>query len=163
MENAESLAPEIATDERIMAALAHGGVLLPMTGVIVPIVIWVTQKDKSRYVAFQSFQAMLYQLVLILMWFAGMACYMGSFFAMFGGALLSESYGQTALDNVFPFIPMGIFGMLMCGGLFFVVYGLVAAVMTLMGRDFRYLFVGRLAERIQNRRVTNVSEVKEMK
>ncbi len=35
-------------DERVMAALAQISVLVLFLGVVAPIVIWVTQKDKSR-------------------------------------------------------------------------------------------------------------------
>jgi uncharacterized Tic20 family protein len=50
-------------NDKIMAALAHISALLPLMGVIAPIVIWATQKDKSEYVAFQALQAVVYQLV----------------------------------------------------------------------------------------------------
>jgi uncharacterized Tic20 family protein len=63
-----------------MAALAHIAAIVPFMGVIAPIIIWATQKDKSEYVAFQSLQAVAYQLVMILAWFVGMGCYMLSSF-----------------------------------------------------------------------------------
>jgi len=53
-------------NDKIMAALAHISALLPLMGIIAPIVIWVTQKDKSEYVAFQALQAVAYQLLMIL-------------------------------------------------------------------------------------------------
>jgi uncharacterized Tic20 family protein len=80
MESSEIYGKAINQDERIMAALAHGSILLPMTGVIAPIVIWITQREKSRYVAFQSLQALLFQLILIVAWVLGMGCYMLSIF-----------------------------------------------------------------------------------
>src|SRR5512145_1209636 len=70
-------------NDKIMATLAHASAILPFMGVIAPIVIWVTQKDKSEYVAFQALQAVAYQLLMILAWFVGMGCYMLSFFSMF--------------------------------------------------------------------------------
>ena len=66
-------------NDRIMAALAHTAAILPMWGIVAAIVIWVTQKDKSEYVGFQALQAIAYQLIMVLAWFAGMALYMGSF------------------------------------------------------------------------------------
>jgi PhoPQ-activated pathogenicity-related protein len=41
--------PQPSSDERIMAALAHGSILLSSMGTILAAVIWVTQTDKSRY------------------------------------------------------------------------------------------------------------------
>ena len=51
-------------DERIMAGLAHISAILPMMGMVAPIVIWVTQKDKSKFVSFQALQAVSYQLAM---------------------------------------------------------------------------------------------------
>lgn len=70
-------------NDKIMAALAHVSAILPFMGVIAPIIIWATQKDKSEYVAFQALPAVAYQLLMILAWFVGMGCYMLSFFTMF--------------------------------------------------------------------------------
>jgi uncharacterized Tic20 family protein len=69
MADLESLNP--TQDERVMAALAQISVLVPFLGVVAPIVIWVTQKDKSRYVAFQSLQAVAFQLTMVFAWFLG--------------------------------------------------------------------------------------------
>jgi hypothetical protein len=67
-------------EEKVMAALAHIAILLPLMGLVAPIVIWATQKDKSAYVNFQALQAVAYQVSLILVWFLGMGCYICSFF-----------------------------------------------------------------------------------
>ena len=45
MTNLDALTP--TQDERVMAALSHLSVFIPLFGVIAPIVIWVTQKEKS--------------------------------------------------------------------------------------------------------------------
>jgi dolichyl-phosphate-mannose--protein O-mannosyl transferase len=57
-----------------MAALAHGGILLFGMGLVAAIVLWVTQKEKSRYVAFQTLQAAAYHL-------AGFAIFRGAWVA----------------------------------------------------------------------------------
>ena len=48
-------------DENLMAAIAHAGILIT---VIVALIIWLTQKDKSKYVEFQAKQALVYQLIV---------------------------------------------------------------------------------------------------
>ncbi len=139
-------------DERILAALAHISVLLPMFGLIAAIVIWVTQKERSRFVAFQALQAVAFQLLLIIAWFAGMACYMGTFFLTFFGAFAVSSsqraLGPASLLFFLPFVVMGILILLMLG---FVIYGVVAAVLTFQGHDFHYALVGRWVERYQQK------------
>src|SRR5512141_2065517 len=101
MNNATSTTMPTQND-RIMAALAHATAILPVTGVIAPIVIWVTQKDKSEYVAFQALQAIAYQLLIILGWFAGMALYMGSFVGMF---LIMPPGGSSPSVPGIAFVP----------------------------------------------------------
>ena len=142
----DSLTP--TQDERVMAALSHISALLPMVGVIAPIVIWITQKDKSKYVAFQALQALAYQLTMILAWFIGMGCYMLSFFGTFFTIPFSDSSQSAsplfALGFIIPFL---VFGGIFIGGFFFVIYGIVGAVMAFQGKPFRYIIIGNRVER----------------
>ncbi len=133
-------------DERTIAALAHVSVLLPLMGVIAPIVIWVTQKERSRFVAFQALQAIAWQLLMILIWFGGMACYMGSFFVSFFGTVALQSSSPNGPPLAF-FLPFALMILLFAAMGIFVIYGIVAAVLTFQGKDFRYLLVGRWVER----------------
>ena len=145
MTTIDSLTPN--QDERVMAALSHIAVLLPMMGVIAPIVIWVTQKEKSKYVAFQSLQALAYQLTMILAWFVGMGCYMFSFFGTFFTIPFSDSSQSAsplfALGFIIPFL---VFGAIFIGGFFFIIYGIVGAVMAFQGKPFRYVIIGSRVE-----------------
>lgn len=149
MTDLDSLTP--GQDERVMAALAQISVLVPFLGVVAPIVIWVTQKDKSRYVAFQSLQAVAFQLTMLFAWFVGMGCYMCSFFSMFlvipFGASIESSQSVSPLFMLPFFTPFLVMGLLFLGGFLFIVYGIVAAVMTFQGRPFRYAIIGRRVER----------------
>jgi uncharacterized protein len=149
MTELDSLTP--TQDERVMAALANISVLVPFLGVLAPVVIWVTQKDKSCYVAFQSLQAIAFQLTMILAWFVGMSCYMCSFFGMFLVIPLASSLGSSQSVNFLfgiPFLfPFAIFGVMFAGGFLFIVYGIAAAIMTFQGKPFRYVIIGRRVER----------------
>ena len=139
-----------------MAALAHISAILPFMGVIAPIIIWVTQKDKSEYVAFQALQAVAYQLLMILAWFIGMGCYMLSFFTMFLGIPFAGSNGGDVDPSVAPLFALGIvipfiiFGAIFIGGALFVLYGLIGAIQVFQGKDFRYIIIGnQLANYLQ--------------
>jgi uncharacterized Tic20 family protein len=146
--NSETVIPHPPTqDERIMAALAHVAVLLPLMGVIAPILIWATQREKSSYVAFQSLQALAYQLIMILAFFVGMACYMASFFGMFLFIPFSSSGGSAQPPGWLFVFPLLIFGAIFVGGAIFMLYGLIGAAMTLQGKHFRYVFLGHTVER----------------
>ena len=59
----------LTQEERTLAALAHGSVLLGavtsgLGGILAALVIWLVQKEKSAYVAFQALQALVYQAVV---------------------------------------------------------------------------------------------------
>ncbi len=48
------------SDERLLAMLSHLSIFLG--GIILPIILWATQKDKSKFVRFHSLQAIFYHL-----------------------------------------------------------------------------------------------------
>lgn len=146
MANSTSLSPLSTQDERIIAALSHVAILLPLIGIIAPIIIWVTQKERSRFVAFQALQAIAFQLLLIVIYFGGILCYMGSFFLTFLGMMAADSMGPAG-PGMGMFLPFVVFfGTFLVLGIF-VIYGIVAAVLTFQGKDFRYALVGRWVER----------------
>lgn len=138
-------------DERLMAALSHVTTLMPFMGVIAPIIIWITQKDKSQYVAFQALQALIYQLGLIVAWFIGMGCYMCSFFGMFLTIPFMEESAETAqkvspifgLTFGFPFL---VLGAVFIGWFIYTAYGIFGAIMVLQGKPFHYLIIGGRVE-----------------
>jgi uncharacterized Tic20 family protein len=146
-----SLSPQ---DERIMAALSHVAIIVPMMGLIAPILIWVTQREKSRYVAFQSLQAAAFQLTLLAVWIGGFACYMLSFFAVFGGTFFMAS-SATPENNPaalgFFLVPFVVFFSILAIFFIMIIIGIVAAVMTFQGKDFHYPLIGRWVERYQQR------------
>lgn len=146
METLQQDSSPISQDDRIMAAIAHVTVMLPMMGILAPIVIWVTQKDKSRFVAFQSLQALTYQLFMILAWFVGMIIYVASFAIVIP---LSESFtiSVSPIGRVLIFIPFLVIGILFLGYFIMMVYGVEGAVRVLQGRDFRYILLGERLER----------------
>ena len=55
---------EPTSDEKITAALVHASVLLLFLGPIVPVLIWTSQRRKSKYVSFHALQAMGYQALI---------------------------------------------------------------------------------------------------
>jgi len=136
-----------SADERVTAALAHGVVIAYGLGAVGAVVMWLLQKEKSKYVAFQALQAAVYQLVGLLVYIIGWSCwgclYGLSFIPMIANA---EKY-KDAPPPIFFFIslglmvvPLGLMGLWM-------LYGLWGALRTFQGRDFRYIVLGRMLER----------------
>ncbi len=136
----DTISPQpVDQNEYILAALSHATALIPMMGVIAPIVIWATQKDKSEYVAFQALQAVIYQFLMIIAYFAGMLCYVLSIPVMI---FFGELGSKNIPDEVGFIFPMIVLVMIFGGGGAFILYGLFATVMTWQGKDFRYILIG---------------------
>uniref|UniRef100_A0A7C4PKP0 DUF4870 domain-containing protein n=1 Tax=Anaerolinea thermolimosa TaxID=229919 RepID=A0A7C4PKP0_9CHLR len=120
------------SDEKTWATLAHLSVLVNLfTGVLGPVialVIYLAHKDKSRYVAYQSLQALLLQLVV---WVGG-------------GALIAIVWVITGLLSLviigLCLIPFAI--LLSAVPIVAPVYGVVGAIKTSQGEDFRYWLIG---------------------
>lgn len=138
-------------DERVMAALSHASAMIPMMGVIAPIVFWATQKEKSRYVAFQALQALSFQAAMIIAWFIGMGCYIVSFFGTFATTMLVASSGpDSSASPVFALafmVPVLTILIILVGGFVMIIYGLIGAVMTIQGKPFRYIIIGNRVEK----------------
>ena len=137
-------------DERLIATLAHASAFLPMMGVLAPLAIWITQKEKSPFVAFHALQALIYQAGVLLVVSAGMCCYLLSFAATFAGVLLSAP--PSSPDGFDPLLsaflpPLLVFGTILVTSVFLTGYALVGALMTAMGKPFRYLVIGSRVKR----------------
>ena len=136
-------------DERIMAAVAHATIIWPTFGLIAPLVIWGTQREKSPFLAFQALQAAAYQFLLLIGALLAGALYMCSFLSMPVTALLSAPFGEGAAVCL-PFLgfscTFGVLFLLMLAWLAYVGYGLFAAVSVLQGNEFRYVFLGSWLE-----------------
>lgn len=126
-------------DDKVVAALAHA------LGPLIAIIVWATQKDKSPFVAFQSLQALVYQLTGFVGALLGMACYTCSFLGVFGSmfafiplAAATEGSAEGAqgfaaligflISMVTMVVPFAIIGLLILAALAFFLYGLWAAI-----------------------------------
>jgi uncharacterized Tic20 family protein len=126
------------SDERTWAMLAHLSVLANLVtgalGPIIALIIFFVYKDRSRYVADQSMQAFLFQLI----WWVG------------GGIVAGTAF---ALSGIFSVVLIGILclpiacllSLVPVGSL---IYGVVGAIQASQGQDFEYWLVGDWAKQI---------------
>jgi uncharacterized Tic20 family protein len=167
----QSVTTEMTQDDKIMAALGHATIIWPVVGIIAPVIVWATQREKSRFVAFQALQAGVYHMTLILAGLICGICYLFTYFGAIVGALgiplsmlFTEPSGdpragelppEAAIPFVLVFLAMFFFYLLMFGlailGLVawvaYIAYGLYGAVATLQGKDFRYTIIGPRLQR----------------
>ncbi len=139
------------SDESLMAAISH------FFGLLVAFIVWATQKDKSRYVRFQSIQAMAYDLLIYVIAFLVIGAFMLLIFGMLalgvGGIVVFGSQSNPtvepirtliALMTATPFLIPCIF--IPISGIIFIVR-LIATIQTFQGKDFRYPWLGAMVER----------------
>lgn len=128
--------PLTPADERLWAMLAHLSVLLNLItgflGVGAALVIYLVYRDRSRYVAFQSLQAFLFQIIF---WAGGgvliglMWTIVGALSAVIVGVfLIPFALIATIVLALFPVIA--------------VIYGIVGGIQCNNGEDFRYWLIG---------------------
>ena len=149
-------APAINQEIRLLAAIAHASVLFPNIGFVVPIGIYLTQKKKSSYLGFQSLQALIWQIVMLVYSMLTSACMVGSIFipVLLTTALQNERFIGLFSDSIFIAVMISVF-LMTFGNLAFVIYGIIGAVMTYQGKEFRYVFVGSRIEKSKGAKATN--------
>jgi uncharacterized Tic20 family protein len=141
----------VSHDERMLAAVAHAGILLGLPtngvgGIAAALVVWLTQRDRSRYVGFQALQALVYQVVVLLITMVSFGCWGLLWLVMI---IPSAAMGSPAGVGPPATFWAGLI-LLACPLIVLVVlvlYGLWGAIRSLAGYEFRYLIIGDWLER----------------
>jgi hypothetical protein len=144
----------ISQNERVLAGLAHGSILLGgftsgMGGIVAALVIWLVEKEKSAYVAAQALQALVYQTVTFIITMLVWCCW-GVLWMLL---LLPPLFANPAAYETQPpaglwvglmlmVVPLGTWGLT-------ILYGLWAAIRCLGGHDFKYAIIGNWLDRQQ--------------
>ena len=142
--NEATIAP--SRDERIASTIAHGSVIVFGLGMLVAAIIWLLQKDKSRYTASQALQSTVYQFVGFAINIVSWCCWGVVYTASLMPIILEPQRYADAPPAVFwigmalVIVPLILMGLWTLGGLW-------AGVRTLQGKPFRYLWIGDLVAR----------------
>jgi uncharacterized Tic20 family protein len=131
-------------EERLMAALSHAAVIVSGPGILVGVIVWLTQREKSPFASRQGLQAAVYQIVgmivIIALWILW-----GIFYFLSMIPLIIASNQNQDPPLIF-FIGLGAMLIPFAFMIAWALYGLWGALMTLQGRDFSYAFIGRLLQ-----------------
>jgi uncharacterized Tic20 family protein len=129
-----------SSDERTMAALAHGSALLNLFagvgGLIAALAIWLTQREKSAWVGFHALQSLVFQaavlvltvLVVGVVWVVGFVI---SFATIGIGTFVAVPVMILAFFGGFVMVGAGI------------AYSLYGAYQVYQGHEFTYLVTGK--------------------
>jgi uncharacterized Tic20 family protein len=124
--------PLSPAEEHQWAMIAHLSVLLNLVsgflGSVVPLGIYMIYKDRSRYVAYQSLQALIFQLI----WWVGGGIIAGIAWAV-TGVLSAVLIGLLCIPIacIFSAMPLVALG-----------YGIYGGIQTSQGQDFKYWLIG---------------------
>jgi uncharacterized Tic20 family protein len=142
-----SVQATVSQDERVLAGLAHGSILMGLFtggvgGMVAALVIWLSQKEKSAYVAGQALQALIYQaftfFIIMAVWICWGLLWMVSILQPLIANPEAYDNGPPAgmwIGLVLMIIPLGVWGLT-------IFYGLYGAARSLGGHDFKYAVVG---------------------
>jgi uncharacterized Tic20 family protein len=130
-----------SSEERILAVIAHLSALAMGAGMVVPTVLWSSQREKSKYAAFQSLQAYGYQSLGYTVW---MLAYLLFFVLIFIALVVIAGVVPNAAQNeqitrIFSILLMvftlGMFGL-------YFLFPILAVVTCALGKDYHYPILG---------------------
>lgn len=132
-------------EEQVVAAVLHASSLLGFIAIIASAAVWSNQRIRSRFLAIQARQAMLFQIVTAI----GLLITFILFMAGFYTALFSGLIARTGVSE--PELTSALILAAVVGGttlVFFLILlpltGVWAAIRILRGHNFRYPLLGRL-------------------
>jgi len=129
-------------EERLLAAMVHGAVVVTGAGIIVGVLVWLTQKEKSPYAAAQAMQAAVYQLLGTIAIVVSWTAY--SILVLIATLPIIQHPSQYE-DTPPPLFWLSMASMLIPFAIMAVwwLYGLWGALQCWRGKDFRYALIGR--------------------
>jgi uncharacterized Tic20 family protein len=131
-------------EERLMAALSHAAVIVSGPGILVGVIIWLTQRDKSPFASRQGLQAAVYQLLGMIVIIALWILWAGFYFLSMIPLIIAANQNQD--PPLIFFLGLGAMVIPFAFMIIWALYGLWGALMTLQGRDFKYAIIGRLLQ-----------------
>lgn len=124
--------PLTPSEERTWAMVSHLSILANLVtgflGPVIPLVVYLAFKDRSRYVAFQSMQAFIFQIIA---WVGAGALAVIAWTISGVLAVILIGCLIMPLALLITIIPLAA-----------LVYGVIGAVQTNQGQDFKYWLVG---------------------
>lgn len=135
------------TENRLLAAITHLSVIVQGTGILLGVFIYVSQREKSRYVAFQALQAAIFQLIHLVITIALWLLWG----VLYGLSMIPLIMQAEANPDAAPPAIFWISMILMIVPLFYMVitglYGLWGGWRAWQGKDFKYLLIGGWLEK----------------
>lgn len=134
---------KLSTDQKLMALISHLSILIPNIGILAPVIIWVTSKEKSKFVRFNAIQAIFFQLVLYIL----MMVFIFVGVIMMLAAIPWFDLNSSAEPGMLFFLSMVFMFMYFPLWIIFGIYAVIASVKSFKGNIFKYAIIGKIIER----------------
>lgn len=135
-------------EERNIAAISHLGAIIPVFGLSIVFLSFLSRKEKSPEFQFQLLQAFVFQLIELLFVIFMVLLYL---IGIFGSLLFSTflpNTGQPFLSAIFPLIVSILF---FAGIFIFILFSGIAAMNLFSNKDFHFPFISFfLRKHLQN-------------
>jgi len=150
-----------STEDRIWAALSHLSALAFGFGILLPVVGWSDQRRKSKYASFQCLQALGYQSLGYTVWILlTLLVIIALLFIMIPAISIADFNGgdvDSIIGTWMIVIFIAMFGLM---GLY-VIFPVMAAISSALGRDYRYPMMGNRLARYLGYDSTNEERLNE--
>lgn len=133
---------KLNSDHKLMSMLSHLAMLIPNVGMIVPVAIWLTQKEKSKFIRFHAVQAIFFQLLFFILLM--LSLFIGIILMAVSIMLANNSGSEPGL---FFWISMGIVNFYFPLWFIFSIFAIIAGVKSFRGKRFRYFIIGKIIEK----------------
>ncbi len=131
-------------EERLVIAILHASSVLNFVAIIGSAAVWAHQHSRSRFMAIQARQAMMFQIIVAISSMMAFLLFMAGFnVAAFGGLIARSGFGEPALTSAL--IVAFLLGVAVI--IFFLnilpLAGVWAAIRILRGHNYLYPIIGR--------------------
>lgn len=135
----QSVEPD--SDEKMLALFSHLSIFLG--GIVLPIIFWAINKDKSRFVRFHALQAIFFQIAYLVIIIAFIIIMV--FVAIGAGVISAGTFAAGKDGSIFIIAAMIIFyGLIFLSIFIFFGYGIFLAVKSYKGELRRYPVIGKI-------------------
>jgi len=133
--------PEPSSEERILALFSHLSIF--MGGIVLPIIFWAINRDKSRFVRYHAMQAVFFHIAFIVLIIALVIIMVVISIGM--GIISAGTFAAGKNGSAFIFIAIFAFYALFFLAMFaFMGYGIFVGVKSYKGELTRYPIIGKL-------------------
>lgn len=130
------------SDERTMALLSHLSLILG--GILLPLIIWATQKDKSKFVRFHSLQSIFFHLSIAAVIIFFVFFFVIIFFASGLGIANLNSSGNSELPAFFVILIIAFYAFIILLVFGAIAYSIFLALKAYKGERIKVFFIGNI-------------------